>query len=264
MHSPYLSRISFSACVILKFDIWPWKSNMLFHPARWIFSVKFHWNGVTTLGDIAPKNVPERRTDRQNRQTDMKGLYNCLPRLKNIASCIPDTMSDWKHCGCICFGLITHCPSLNKNAYTFHTTFQRRFFQGKFCALISDFTEVCCGSNWKCVTIAYGSGLEPNREAITWTKDNQVHQRNCLTFKQMRTTLSLHCADITTTPYEREISPANVLLLQLVCRHRINSSPPSAAYMCQWIGSAMVQKMAWRRIGAKPVSKSVLAYCMHP
>ena len=31
-----------------------------------------------------------------------------------------------------------------------------------------------------------------------------------------------------------------------------NSSPPSATYMRQWIGSALVQIMAWRLFGAKP------------
>ena len=34
-----------------------------------------------------------------------------------------------------------------------------------------------------------------------------------------------------------------------------NSSPPSAAYMRQWIGSALVQIMTWRLFGAKPLSK---------
>ena len=32
--------------------------------------------------------------------------------------------------------------------------------------------------------------------------------------------------------------------------HFINTSPPRAAYMSQWIGSALVQIMAWRRIGS--------------
>ena len=34
-----------------------------------------------------------------------------------------------------------------------------------------------------------------------------------------------------------------------------NSSPPSAAYLRQWIGSALVQIMACRLFGAKPLSK---------
>ena len=41
----------------------------------------------------------------------------------------------------------------------------------------------------------------------------------------------------------------------------VNSSPPSAAYMHQWIGSALVQLMACRLFGAKPLSKQMLGYC---
>ena len=45
----------------------------------------------------------------------------------------------------------------------------------------------------------------------------------------------------------------------------VNSSPPSAAYMRQWTGSALAQIMAWRLYGAKPLSESMLAYCQsHP
>ena len=41
----------------------------------------------------------------------------------------------------------------------------------------------------------------------------------------------------------------------------VNSSPPSAAYVYQWIGSALVQIMACRLFDAKPLSKPVLVYC---
>ena len=41
----------------------------------------------------------------------------------------------------------------------------------------------------------------------------------------------------------------------------VNSSPPSAAYMRQWIGSALVQIMACHLFGAKPLSKPMLDYC---
>ena len=41
----------------------------------------------------------------------------------------------------------------------------------------------------------------------------------------------------------------------------VNSSPPSAAYMRQSIGSALVQMMACRLFGAKPLSKPMLGYC---
>ena len=41
----------------------------------------------------------------------------------------------------------------------------------------------------------------------------------------------------------------------------INSSPPSAAFMRPWTGSALVQVMACRLFGAKPFPGPVLAYC---
>ena len=41
----------------------------------------------------------------------------------------------------------------------------------------------------------------------------------------------------------------------------VNSSPPSAAYMRQWIGSALVQIMACRLYGAKPLSEPMLECC---
>ena len=40
----------------------------------------------------------------------------------------------------------------------------------------------------------------------------------------------------------------------------INSSPPRATYMRQWIKSALVQIMACRLLGAKPLSKPMLGY----
>ena len=40
-----------------------------------------------------------------------------------------------------------------------------------------------------------------------------------------------------------------------------NSSPPSVAYMRQLTGSALVQIMACRLIGAKPLSEPMLEYC---
>ena len=43
-------------------------------------------------------------------------------------------------------------------------------------------------------------------------------------------------------------------------RQRINSSHPSAAYVRQWIVSALVQIMACRLFGGKPLSKLMLDY----
>ena len=41
----------------------------------------------------------------------------------------------------------------------------------------------------------------------------------------------------------------------------LNHLPPSAAYMRQWIGSALVQIMACRLFGAQPLPKPMLGYC---
>ena len=41
----------------------------------------------------------------------------------------------------------------------------------------------------------------------------------------------------------------------------VNSSPPSVAYMRQWIRSALVQIMASRLVGAKPLSEPMMEYC---
>ena len=41
----------------------------------------------------------------------------------------------------------------------------------------------------------------------------------------------------------------------------LNDLPPSAAYMCQWIGTVLVQIMACRLFGDKPLFKPVLGYC---
>ena len=41
----------------------------------------------------------------------------------------------------------------------------------------------------------------------------------------------------------------------------VNQSPPSASYMCQWIGSALVQIMAFRLFGTEPLSEPIQGYC---
>ena len=40
-----------------------------------------------------------------------------------------------------------------------------------------------------------------------------------------------------------------------------NSSPPSAAHICWWNGSALVQIMAYHLDGAQPLSEPMLTYC---
>ena len=41
----------------------------------------------------------------------------------------------------------------------------------------------------------------------------------------------------------------------------INSSPLRLTYMCQWIGSALVQIIACHIFGAKPLSQPMLGFC---
>ena len=41
----------------------------------------------------------------------------------------------------------------------------------------------------------------------------------------------------------------------------LNSSPPSARYMCQWFRSALVQIIACRPFSTKPLSKPMMDYC---
>ena len=41
----------------------------------------------------------------------------------------------------------------------------------------------------------------------------------------------------------------------------VNSPPPSVAYVHQWTGSSLLQVMACRLFGAKPLPESMLAYC---
>ena len=43
--------------------------------------------------------------------------------------------------------------------------------------------------------------------------------------------------------------------------HIFHSSPPSAAYMRQWIRSALVHVMASHLLGAQPLSKPMVDYC---
>ena len=56
-----------------------------------------------------------------------------------------------------------------------------------------------------------------------------------------------------------KLEPVWALVGPFLCK--INSCSPSATYMPQWIRSAMVQIIACRLFGAKPLSKPMLGYC---
>ena len=43
--------------------------------------------------------------------------------------------------------------------------------------------------------------------------------------------------------------------------NNVNSSPPNAAYMRLWTRSALVQVMACRLFGGKPLPEPMLAHC---
>ena len=55
--------------------------------------------------------------------------------------------------------------------------------------------------------------------------------------------------------------PAAGLCWRRLAYLSVNSSPPSATYMHMWIGSALIQIMACRLFGVKPLSKPTLACC---
>ena len=78
-------------------------------------------------------------------------------------------------------------------------------------------------SNSQCVTIGIDNGLAPNRRSSIWSSNDEVHLRQYVSLG-------------------------------------FNSSSPSTAYMRQPIWSALVQIMACRLFGAKPLSKLVLGY----
>ena len=41
----------------------------------------------------------------------------------------------------------------------------------------------------------------------------------------------------------------------------VNSSPPSAAHMCRWTGTSLVQVIAWCKKGDKSIPELILIYC---
>ena len=57
-----------------------------------------------------------------------------------------------------------------------------------------------------------------------------------------------------------------IIVKQVYCRQEsefrliLNTSPPNATYIRQWIGSALVQIMACRLFGTKPLSKPMQGY----
>ena len=103
-----------------------------------------------------------------------------------------------------------------------------------------------------------GNGLSPMRhQAIAWISDD------LLSTGTLRTNFSeilLKIWRFSCTKIHLKMSSVKWRLFCLSLSV-LNSSPPSAAYMCQWIGSALVQIMACRLFSTKPLSKPMLGYC---
>ena len=60
--------------------------------------------------------------------------------------------------------------------------------------------------------------------------------------------------------YKNMTSHTSPIVSHLRLDH-VNSSPPSTVYMRQWSGPALVQIIASRLDGAKPLSEPILTYC---
>ena len=82
---------------------------------------------------------------------------------------------------------------------------------------------------------------------VNWTFRNRLHWN----FNQNSNIF------ICNTVFANVVGKKAAILSQPQC---INSSPPSATYMSQWIGSALVRLMACRLFGAKPLSKPMLGF----
>ena len=80
------------------------------------------------------------------------------------------------------------------------------------------------------------SELDPDKQTL-WN----VHQNTSFSFKKIHFIMSI-----------------SAILFRLQC---VNSSPPNAAHMHHWNGSALVQVMACCLFGTKPLPASMLAYC---
>ena len=112
--------------------------------------------------------------------------------------------------------------------------------------------------HWKLVNIGSGNGLG-------WTN---VVDQFCVTICHRQATMSYYndtwwhsnvCSAF--IGYGNRLmmfkdQPAPISII--IC---FNSSPPSAVYVRQWIGWALVQIIACRLFGAKPLSKPMLGYC---
>ena len=68
----------------------------------------------------------------------------------------------------------------------------------------------------------------------------------------------VYCSNMTVRKPSHDIETVVVVVCSSI---KVNSSPSSATYMCQWTGSALVQIMACHLFVAKPFSNPMLGYC---
>ena len=61
-------------------------------------------------------------------------------------------------------------------------------------------------------------------------------------------------------PLSEPMMVSSIMHICITWPQGVNSSPPSATYMRQWIRSVLIQIMACRLFGAKPLSEPMLGY----
>ena len=131
------------------------------------------------------------------------------------------------------------CGEFTGDRWIPHTNGQRR---GKcFHLMTSSCGSIYASVNW--LIIASVKGSPPVR-------------RRAILPEPMLTYRSLDHQE--TNAFENVICQIASVLSKSQC---VNSSPRCDAYMRQWIGSALVQIMAYSLFGAKPLSKPILGYC---
>ena len=72
----------------------------------------------------------------------------------------------------------------------------------------------------------------------------------------LKTTVQMNTVTVIKSKIHSQVVLGCVLIFFFV----FNSPPPSASYLRQWMGSALVQIMACRLFGVKPLSKPILGY----
>ena len=126
------------------------------------------------------------------------------------------------------------------------------------------------------IIIDSGNGLSPVRhQAITWTNADLLLigllgtsfseiSIGILSFSFKKMHLKMLSAKtaaiLSRGRWVKEYHSGTCIMLCIYCITTIHSSPPSAAYMHWWTGSALVMVMASCLFGAKPLPEPLLTY----